>query len=84
MANLGTFTINTNGEFATLASETELTFTADTIYTIQILQNAAFLREGSVGDGFKITSPAPIQYKAGSDDLYIRTGSAGCIVNIAD
>lgn len=84
MANLGTFEIKTDGDFATLASETSLTFTEDTVYTIQILQNAAFLREGTVGDGFKITSPAPIQYKAGADDLYIRTGSAGCIVNIAD
>lgn len=83
MANLYTGKIDTEGQYKSLASETGVTFVADTKYVIQI-QNQAMLREGETGEGFLINSPWPIQYTKGEDDLYIKTNNFACIVNIAD
>lgn len=83
MANLYTGTINTNGEYKKLASETGITFESDKKYVIQI-QNQAWLREGATGEGFLINRPLPIQYTKGTDDLYIKTyNTRECVVNIA-
>ena len=83
MANLGTFTISTDG-YETLASKTGLTFTEGTKYTIQIT-NDAHLREGTTGEGFLVDSTVPITYTATSDALYINTNNSqgSCLVNIA-
>lgn len=81
MANLGTFTISTNGEYVTLAEATDLTFTSGNKYSIQI-QNMAHLREGTVGEGMLVNTLVPITYTATSDDLYIESNS--CVVNIAE
>lgn len=83
MANLGTFTISTDG-YETLASATGLTLTEGTKYTIQII-NDAHLREGSTGKGVLIDNTTPITYTATSDDLYINTDNSYgcCLVNIA-
>lgn len=83
MTNLYTGTIDTNGQYQTLASKTGLTFENDKKYVIQI-QNAAWLREGTTGEGFLINCPLPIQYTKGTDDLYIKTyNTRECVVNIA-
>ena len=81
MANLYTGSISTS-TYETLASLTSLTFTSDTTYVIQI-QNSAYIREGSTGEGFLINSIQPFEWTAGADDLYIKTLSDQCIVNIA-
>lgn len=81
MANLGTFTVQTNGTYKTLAEVTDLTFTEGNSYQIQIL-NMAYLREGTVGEGVLINNITPITYTATSDDLYIKANS--CVVNIAE
>lgn len=82
MANLYTGEIDTEGQYKSLASETGVTFTADTKYTIQI-QNSAWIREGETGEGFYINDSTPFTYTAGADDLYIKTESYS-IVNIAE
>lgn len=83
MANLYTGSIQTNGDYVTLASATSLTFTEGNKYSIQI-QNPAYLREGTTGKGFFVNSDVPITYTATSDDLYIKTDFQSCIVNIAE
>ena len=83
MANLGTFEINTNNEYVNLETLTGLTFTNGTSYTIQI-QNTAFIREGTTGDGFIISDTKPFVLKYQGDDVYIRTPFFfPCTVNIA-
>lgn len=87
MANLWTGTVDTNGEYVNLETISELTFTADTTYTIQSLTGEYFLREGETGDGFIIQPQEKVQYTAGVDDLYIKTlpiYSGRVKVNIAD
>ena len=82
MANLGTFTI-TNSDYEKLSELTEITFIQGTTYTIQIF-NPAFIREGTIGNGFYIFDNKPFQYTAGSDDLYIKVKGESCEVNIAE
>lgn len=83
MANLATLEVKTAGDYEDLATLASVTFTADTSYTIQIQsQKPAYLREGSDGDGFLITSANPFTYTAGADTLYIKADYA--VVNIAD
>lgn len=87
MANLWTGTVDTQGEYVNLETISELTFTADTTYTIQSLTGEYFLREGETGDGFIIQPQEKVQYTAGVDDLYIKTlpiYSGRVKVNIAD
>ena len=51
MANLATIEVKTGGEYVDLAELADVTFTTGNSYQIQV-QNLAYLREGSVGDGF--------------------------------
>lgn len=83
MANLYSGSIQTNGDYVTLASATSLTFTEGNKYSIQI-QNLAYLREGTTGGGFLINTTTPITYTATSDDLYIKTNYQPAVVNIAE
>lgn len=83
MANLGTFTVQTNGTYKTLAEVTDLTFTEGNSYQIQIL-NMAYLREGTTGGGFLVDNSTPIKYTATSDDLYIKNNYGACVVNISE
>lgn len=82
MANLYTGEIDTEGQYKSLASETGVTFTADTKYTIQI-QNSAWIREGETGEGFYINDSTPFTYTAGASTLYVKTLS-NIVINIAD
>lgn len=81
MANLCTKTISTDGEYITLAEATGITFTVGNNYMIQI-QNVAYLREGTVDEGFMVNDPTPIPYEAKEDELYIR--AQNCKVNISE
>ena len=81
MANLGTWTINTNGQYQKLSELTEITFIEGETYIIQgrfspNIDRASkefgyFLREGTTGEGFLCNSN-PIQYDASDEkNLYI-------------
>lgn len=82
MANLYTGKIDTEGQYQTLASKTGLTFESNKKYVIQV-QNSAWLREGTTGEGFYINNLNPIAYTTGENTLYIKTSSY-CVVNIAE
>ena len=82
MANLGTFTIQTNGEYQKVSTLTGVTFENDEVYTIQgrfspNIDKASkefgyFLREGTTGEGFLLDSNyLQYHYTSGMDDLYI-------------
>lgn len=82
MANLKTITVNTK-EYKSLETLTSLTFTNDTVYTIQVL-GTAFIREGEEGDGQLIDRPIWIQYTHRGNTLYIGQTSGDVRVNVAD
>lgn len=66
--------INTNNEFKTVESQTEgFTFTTGKIYTMQI-QGAAYLK---VSNAEFYLDNEKFQYKAGTDDLNIKTDFLG-------
>ena len=81
MANLYSGLLSTEGAYEKLETLTEVEFTSGKIYTIQI-QNPAFVRRGTTGEGFYIFDGKPFQYTADSDDLYVRIDSAYSYVNI--
>ena len=83
MSNLYTGKINTNGEYQNLATLTDITFTQDTVYAIQI-QNMAWLREGLTGKGFVFDLNKGFNWTCKGDDLYIKTENQPVIVNIAE
>lgn len=85
MSNLWYGSIQTDGEYVTLSSISGVTFTSGTTYTLQV-KGKCYLCEKSAkptSGGFLITEEMPIQYAAGSDDLYVRNVSDSCLINIA-
>lgn len=82
MANLwtGTYEGKTYTSLETLSS---LTFTNDTVYTIQIL-GTGYLREGENGKGVLIKTSNPIQYKHRGNTLYVGETFGTIEINIAD
>lgn len=81
MATSYTGTINTNGTFVDLATESGVTFTSGKSYTIQI-QNLAYIK---LADAiFTIYTNDPFTYTAGSDSLYIKTNNTSCVVTILE
>lgn len=84
MANLYSGVINTDGEYEKLSELTSVTFTTGKTYTLQI-QNMAYVREGTAGNGFLISSVDPFKYTpADGVDLYIKTDTFSCVINIAE
>ena len=81
MANLATVEVKTGGEYVDLAELADVTFTSGNSYQIQV-QNLAYLREGSVGDGFLVNTDKPFTYVASGSDLYIKADDA--VVNIGE
>lgn len=81
MANLATISVKTNGEYQNLGELADVTFISGNSYTIQI-QNLAYLREGTVGEGFLVNSDNPFTYVASGNDLYIKANYA--VVNIGE
>ena len=82
MANLYTGTIECNGEYKNIATETGVTFTTGNNYQIQFL-NTGYIREGEEGKGFYVSSSNPITYECDGDDLYVCNGSS-VVINIAE
>ena len=83
MANLGTWTINTGGEYQEAESLLDVTFDTDSIYTIQPIDSKVFIRIGSTGKGFKITNNALFQFNVKQDDVvYLYTPFGDCEINI--
>lgn len=72
MSNLYSGTVSFKG-YKTLAEVTDLTFTEDSKYLIQIIaiDGACYVREGTEGKGFLLKDSLPFQYIAGEDDLYV-------------
>ena len=79
MANLGTWVVDTQGEYEKISEITGIEFEAGKTYTMQVVYNA-YIREGEEGEGFDVGSK-PFQYTAGSEDLYIK---GKCRINIAE
>lgn len=72
--------INTNGDWETVASLTNITFTEGTTYNIQI-NNLAYLKIGNAVFSF---NGEKFDYKASSDDLYIKTNNNSCTLSILE
>ena len=73
--------IDTNGEYESVETLTELTFVAGTVYSIQI-QNLA---DWKVGDAeFTIYTDDVWGFKAGSEVPYIKTNHNSCILTILE
>lgn len=69
-----TGTINTNGEFESVATLTDLTLTTGKKFNMQI-QNVAYLKEG---DAVFCFNNEKFDYTVGSNDLYIKTPLTSC------
>lgn len=86
MANLWYGSIKTDGDYATLASISGVTFTADKTYTIQVKGKCYLCEKSSkpTSGGFLVTEGMPVQYTAGTGSLYVKNISDFCTINIAD
>lgn len=91
MANIGIFTINTNGEYVDIATATGETFTEGTTYTMQAQNGGSVLTvcvasSQPTEGGFQIKDLEKFTYtpKSGAD-LYLFTGGLGNVkLNISD
>lgn len=75
-----TGTINTDGEFETVASLTSLTLTSGKKFNMQI-QNVAYLKEG---DAVFCFNNEKFDYTVGSNDLYIKTVAGSCVLTMLE
>ena len=76
-----TLTVNTEGEWESVAELANITFTSGYSYTMQ-LQNLGYLK---IADAeFTIYSDAPFTYKASDDTLYIKTDYSKCELTILE
>ena len=69
MVDSYTGTIKTDGEWQSVETLTELTFTAGNTYTMNVINSAEIKVANAI---FPILNEK-FQYKAGTDDLYIKT-----------
>lgn len=69
MAESYTGTIKTNGEWQSVETVTGVTFTVGNTYTMNVINTA----EIKVANAIFPISNEKLQYKAGADDLYIKT-----------
>ena len=73
--------ITTNGEWATITSLTSFTFTQGTIYTIQAVLPIYI----KIGDAiYSVPDGKTFQYKAGSDDIYIKVNYGSTPLSILE
>lgn len=76
-----TGTINTDGEFESVATLTELTLTSGKKFNMQV-QGVASLK---VGDAVFVFKDEKFDYKASSEDLYIKTSKyRSCTLTILE
>lgn len=78
--NSYTGSVNTNGEYKTVAEVTGFSFITDNKYTMQV-QNGAYIK---IADAEFHVANEKFSYKATSDDLYIKTNDLGCILTILE
>lgn len=78
--NSYTGTINTDGEYVTVAEAADFTFTNGNSYTMQV-QNGAHIK---IADAEFYVVNEKFTYKATSDNLYIKTSSLGCMLTILE
>lgn len=86
MSNLWSGVIDTDNEYVTLASISGVTFEADKTYTLQIKGSCTLCESTAqpTSGGFHIDRLMPIQYTAGTGDLYVKNDSYYCEINIAE
>lgn len=82
MANLYTGTIECNGEYKNVATETGVTFVTGNAYQIQFL-NTGYIREGEIGKGIRISFDVPFTYECDGDNLYV-CNSSSITINISE
>lgn len=73
-------TIYTENEFKTVSSLTNVTFTSGNIYNIWVGNSAQI----KVGDYICPVMNEKFDFKAGSDDLYIKTNYTKCQLSILE
>lgn len=87
MANLGQWTINTNGEYKKLSDLTGINFEDGKTYLFQIQNSALIYSSATVPEegGFLINNTNINSYtKQSGEDLYIKTTYSSAVVNISD
>lgn len=76
-----TLSIDTQGEWKSVATLASISFTSGNTYTMQI-QNMAFLK---IADAeFAIYDDNPFTYTASDDTLYIKTTYGSCILSVIE
>ena len=75
-----TITVDTNGAFEKVSTLASITFASGNSYTLQI-QNTASLK---IEDAIFTVRDRIFNYKATSDDLYIKNEGTACILTILD
>ena len=75
-----TGTIDTDGEFLLIETETGITFTAGTKYTVQV-QNQAYVK---IADAVFNVTGKEFEYTAGTEDIYIKTTYQPCVLTILE
>ena len=86
MANLGNFTIKTDGEYQNLAEISGLTFTSGDVYVLQVKNECILCESVNKPDsgGFVIDNKMIIQWKKGDGDLWVKTDNGFTVINIAE
>ena len=82
MANLFTGSIVGNN-YIDLFNYADISPVENTAYQIQI-QDSAYLREGTIGEGIIVNTPDTITFTYKGDTLYIKPLTFNCVVNIAN
>lgn len=84
MANLFTGRL-VYGDYVNLETATSLTLEDGVRYTIQSIGTPCFIREGSVGLGFRML-PDDVVYltKKAGIDVFVKPAAGGTVLNIAD
>ena len=75
-----TITVDTDGAFEKVSTLASVTFTDGDSYTIQV-QNTASLK---IGDAIFTVRDKIFNYKASSEELYIKNEGTPCILTILD
>ena len=86
MSNLWTGGVNTNGDYADLATISGVTFTSGSKYVFQCFGPCKFCegQPGSNSKGFTILDSEPFQLDCDGTAIYVKNLVTPCIINIAD
>ena len=86
MTNLWTGSVNTSGDFASLATISGVTFVSGKKYVFQVFGQCKFCEgtPGASSKGFTILTSEPFQLDCDGTAIYVKNLGMPCIVNIAD